>query len=454
MSVVADIKDIGPCRKEVSIRVPEAAVEAELSRVVQAFRSQARAPGFRKGKMPVTMVRQRYREDIEKEVLDRLIPRYWNQARAEKDIDPLLAPEVREVDFEPDSKLAFVATVEVRPPIELGNLADFDLPDPDVEVSETEIAEALERLRRDAGEWVEVDRAAGDGDLVEASVVEAGHVHDDQEDDHSHEVAFEIGDERVWTELSEAARGLAAGAHQSFERPGTEGSAARRFEIDVSAVKERRLAELDDALAAKVGDFSTLGELRAKLGESIAGARRSERRQQRERALLDQLRERHHFPLPERVVEAEIEDLLREYAGELSARGVDVAKAELDWQRMAEQVRPQAVQRVEARLLLDAVAAKLGVTVPSEEIEATLAAIARSEKTSTVAVRQSMDRSGRLEVLRMQLRRRRALQRLLGEPPPDAPSDPIDSMKPFRSGDPSGTNDPDDAHASSDPEEE
>ena len=193
--------------------------------------------------------------------------------------------------------------------------------------------------------------------------------------------------------------------------------------MDVRAVKERKLAELDDELAARLGDFSSVDELRAKVSESISASKRSERSQERERAVLDQLRERHHFPLPQGVVDAEIEGLLREYANELAARGVDPSKVELDWQAMAEQVRPQATQRVEARLLLDAIAESRQVTVPSEEFEATLAAVARSQKTSTVALRQSMDQSGQLDLLRMQLRRRRTLQELMGEVPEEGLSE-------------------------------
>ena len=422
MSVVAEIKEIGPCRKQLSIQVPEAALEAELERVVDSFRRQAKAPGFRKGKMPATLVRQRFREDIEKEVLDRLIPRYWNQARAETDLDPLMAPEVQDVDFEPDGRLSFVATVEVRPAIELGDLESFDLPDPSTEAGEEEIEEALERLRRDAGTWFEVDRPAADGDLVEGHVMAQDHVHDDQTDDHSHDVAFEVGDERVWTELSAAARDLSAGDETSFERSTAEAEGeSKHFDLKVAVVKERELPDLDDELAGRLGDVETVDMLREKVNESIVASKRGNRLRERERALLDQLRERHHFPLPEGVVAKEIEGLLGEYANGLASRGVDVEVADVDWQELGEQVRPQAIQRVEARLILDAIAEARGIEVSSERLEATLASLARAQKTSTVALRQSMDQSGQLERLGMQLRRHKTLAMLLGEEP-DSPA--------------------------------
>ncbi|MDX1644737.1 MAG: hypothetical protein R3244_10305, partial [Thermoanaerobaculia bacterium] len=147
----------------------------------------------------------------------------------------------------------------------------------------------------------------------------------------------------------------------------------------------------------------------------IEGSKRRDRRRERETAVLDQLRERHHFPLPEGVIEREIEGLLREYAEGLQARGVDVQNADIDWTELGAQVRPQAIKRVEARLILDAIARKRDIAVSSEELEETLANLARREQTSTVALRQAMSESGQLERLRMQLRRQKTLERLLGE---------------------------------------
>jgi trigger factor len=115
------------------------------------------------------------------------------------------------------------------------------------------------------------------------------------------------------------------------------------------------------------------------------------------------------------VVEHEIEGMLREYAQSLVSSGVDVERADLDWQAVAEQIRPQAERRVQARLLLDAAAEKLGVEVGEDEFERTLAVIAKAQRRSTVAIRQELDRSGRLAGLRQQMAREKALTHLLGE---------------------------------------
>jgi trigger factor len=135
---------------------------------------------------------------------------------------------------------------------------------------------------------------------------------------------------------------------------------------------------------------------------------------------LDQLSERHPVELPTGVVDQEIEGMLREYAQSLASSGVDVESAEMDWQAMADQVRPQARRRVHARLLLDAVAKHTGAQVDEDEFERTLSSIARAQKTSTTAIRQELDRTGKLAGLREQMRREKALKSLMGEKPTQA----------------------------------
>ena len=121
MSVVLSLEDVGPCRKQLRVEVPAPAVEAETERVIREYGQRVRLPGFRKGKVPVELVRRRFAKDIEQEVKERLLPRYWKQAQAESAIEPLLPPEVDEVaELEPGLPLTFTATVETRPRIELG----------------------------------------------------------------------------------------------------------------------------------------------------------------------------------------------------------------------------------------------------------------------------------------------------------------------------------------------
>ncbi len=415
MSVVVSMEEVGPCRQRLKIEVPLPAVEAEHERVVSEYGRQAKIPGFRKGKVPIQVVRKRFREDIEREVVERLVPRYWRQAEQEKQLDALDSPSVGEVEYAMGEPLRFTATVEIRPEIHVRNVKDLALPELSTAVGSDEIERAIEELRREVSEWPVAERAAGRGDLVAARVIEQG-----SEVATPDPLAFEVGDPNVWEELSVAVSGLSSGQAADFERrdppaEGQEPAAARRFRVEVTEVRERKLPELDDSFSMRIGNFPDVAALRKDVEGRIAAAKRMERRRQREQAALDQLRERHPFPLPEGVVEHEIEHLLREYAENLAGRGVDLQRAPIDWKEVAAQAKPQAERRVQARLLLDAIADSEEIRVDEHDVERTLVSIARSEGTSSGAVRQTLEQQGRLRGLIAQLRREKTLNRLTGE---------------------------------------
>ncbi|HEY6323121.1 MAG TPA: trigger factor [Thermoanaerobaculia bacterium] len=466
MSVVLSMQDVGPWRKQLTVEVPAPAVEAETQRVVREYGQRVRIPGFRRGKVPSELVRRRFAKDIEREVIDRLLPRYWRQAQAESEIEPLLPPEVDEVrDLEPGGPLTFVATVETRPKVELGNIHDFQLPDPEIEPGELDVDKALDDLRVRFGEWVPVERPAARGDLVSTQITELPEKQPDTPENQENPetaaaagaasaagadappgtvgpkvepVEFEVGDERVWEELSLAVSGLAAGQEAPFTREGgaeppapagghggqpdaaATGGAPRRFKVQVIAVKERELPALDDELAARVNpELGGLTALRELVSRRLREARIEERAEQRQRALLDQLRERHPMELPQGVVQREVEHLASDYAESLARRGVRPEQAGLDWQRIREEMRPLAERRVHARLLLDAVADAEPVVVTDEELERALAILARAQKTTTPALRKALYENGRLAPLREQLRRDKTMRHLLGESHPD-----------------------------------
>jgi len=434
MSVVVSLQDVGPCRKQLTVEVPAPAVEAEEQRVVKEYGSRARIPGFRAGKVPAKMVRQRFAEEIEREVVERLLPRYWRQAQAEASLDPLLPPEIEEVkERQPGESLTFVAVVETRPEIELRNIRDFDLPNPSTDPGEMELDDAVEDLRKRIADWKPVERAAARGDLVTAELtrVSDGHgAHGDEGESgepKSDTINVELGDERVWEELTLALSGLAPGQETTFTRrhehpPAEEGGEPTvhedTFRARVQAVQERDLPPLDDAFAAKVSpDFTALSELRDAIGLRLRHNKTEQRREQREGALVEQLRERHPLELPQGVVRREVESLVKDYAQSLAQRGIDVEHIQMDWNRIANDMLPLAERRVHSRLLLDAIAEAESIQVGEEEFERALAVLARAQNTSTPQLRRALDEDGRLATFRSQLRREKTIRHLLGEEP-------------------------------------
>jgi trigger factor len=418
VSVVSSIESVGPCRKRLHIEVPAPAVDAETLRVVREYGRKVRLPGFRAGKVPASVVQQRFKSEIEREVLDRLVPRYWKQAQAESSLEPLLPPSVEDVELKSGEPLLFVATVEVRPPIELGDIQNFDLPEAETVPTETEIDEALASLQSRVADWVDVTRPVSRGDRVAVETAEL-----DAEAEPLGKpgtVEVEVGSPQVWEELSLALTGLEPGQETEFRRQErqeeVEGEGevrVRRFRVKVLGIKERDLPPLDDALAKKLGDFADLAELRGQIAHRLQHEKEQQRRLRQEQAVLEQLRTRHPIELPQGVVEEETRGLLQEYAETLARQGVDVEKVSIDWDGLAREVRPQAERRVHARLLLDAVAEANQVEVAPEELEERLSLLARAQKRSTSSVRQALAQNGQLEGLRRQMRREKTIVSLL-----------------------------------------
>lgn len=427
MSVVIAFEEAGPWRKRLTIEVPAPAVEAETGRVVKDLGRSVQLPGFRKGKVPASLIQRRFSDEVERRVTERLIPRYWHQAEAEKSLDALTQPQVEDVKFEPGQSMTFVAVVETRPEIELKNVDDFTLPEDEVEPSDDEVVQALGDLRRQDAVWRSVERPAATGDLVLGQVFEISGDDADEPGRDPQPMRVEIGGDGVDEELSLALTGLVAGRSTPFRRRAGEGpeAADKEYRIEVSDVRERELPELHDELAVKMG-FADVAALREAVTQRLRQAKENQLRARREQALLEQLRSRHPLELPQGVVDQEVDRLLHDQAHRLSAQGVDLEKAPIDWESMATQLRPEAQKRVHDRLLLDAVAKSKEIRLDEQEFERVLAGIAREQKKSSLAVRQELDAAGRLPLLRAQMLERQTLRHLLGTDEEAAESDKSD----------------------------
>jgi len=413
MSVVISCEEVGSWRRKLTIEVPWPAVAAETGRVIQEINKSIQLKGFRKGKVPASVIRKRFPQEIEQKLAERLVPRYWHQAAAEKNLEALVPPRFEEVKIEEGSAMTFVAEVETRPEIELGDLDHFELPEGSVEVSDEDVDELLVELRRQHARWEPVERPAAAGDLVIGQAVDET----DPERSVVEPLQVELGGKGVAEELTLALTGVSAGRSTSFTRTEGQGEAAhpRQYRLEVKEVKQQQLPELDDAFALRAGGVKTVVELRAVAAGRLRERKQMELRQHRERALLQQLCERHPLDLSPGLVDHELESMMHDYAEQLRARGADLDKAQIDWEEVAEKLRPQAQRRVHERLLLDAVAAARELKVDEKEFERILTNIAFQQKKSSLAVRQELAAAGRLQPLRAELLRDQAIRHLLGD---------------------------------------
>ena len=444
MSVVVSRREVGVCRQEFEIEVPASEVDAEYLRVARDYRRRARIDGFRKGKAPLDLVRQRFAGSIGEDVSERLAPKYWQRASEEDGVHAMLPPSVAPVLAAPGQPLRFTVTVDIEPEVEIGDSRSFELPQPETEPSEAEVEELLEQVRLQRSTWVPVDRAAARGDRVRGRIHRAalpGHVpeaaaEDDQDRDQdergpaTHDIDLELGDERAWPELTDNLTGLSAGQKSDFERTETDEDVERQrsYEIEVQEVLERKLPDVDDDWASSLAAaIETVDDLRRQLGEQVQAQKTEQAGQQRTDALLDQLRERYPVTLPEAVVEREAIQMARSYANNLARQGFDLERQQLPWEQLMEEIRPQAEKRAHSSFLLDRIARDDGVEATAEDLERALEIMARARNTNRGRLRRELERDGGLEMLRVELRRDRTVQTLLAaNAPPEEPSAPAD----------------------------
>ena len=444
MSVVVSRREVGVCRQEFEIEVPASEVDAEYLRVARDYRRRARIDGFRKGKAPLDLVRQRFGDSIGEDVSERLAPKYWQRASEEDGVHAMLPPSVAPVQAAPGQPLRFTVTVDVEPEVEIGDSRSFELPQPETEPSEAEVDELLEQVRLQRSTWVPVERAAARGDRVRGRIhrsampgyapeAAAGDDQDRDQDDRgpaTHEIDLELGDERAWPELTDNLTGLSAGQKADFERTETDDDVERQrgYEIEVEEVLERKLPDVDDDWASSLAAaIETVDDLRRQLGEQVQAQKTEQAGQQRTDALLDQLRERYPVTLPEAVVEREALQMARSYANNLARQGFDLERQQLPWEQLMEEIRPQAEKRAHSSFLLDRIARDDGVEATAQDLERALEIMARARNTNRGRLRRELERDGGLEMLRVELRRDRTVQTLLAaNAPPEEPSAPAD----------------------------
>ncbi len=444
MTVVVSKRDVGVCRQEFEIEVPASEVDAEYLRVARDYRRRARIDGFRKGKAPLDLVRQRFAGAIGEDVSERLAPKYWQRASEEDGVHAMLPPSVAPVQAAPGQPFRFTVTVDVEPEVEIGNSRSFELPQPETEPSEAEVDELLEQVRLQRSTWVPVERAAARGDRVRGRIHRSAMpgyapeaaAEDDQDRDQddrgpaTHEIDLELGDERAWPELTDNLTGLSAGQRADFERTETDEDVERQrgYEIEVEEVLERKLPDVDDAWASSLAaTIETVDDLRRQLGEQVRAQKTEQAGQQRTDALLDQLRERYPVTLPEAVVEREALQMARSYANNLARQGFDLERQQLPWEQLMEEIRPQAEKRAHSSFLLDRIARDDGVEATAQDLERALEIMARARNTNRGRLRRELERDGGLEMLRVELRRDRTVQALLAaNAPPEEPRAPAD----------------------------
>ncbi len=357
-------------------------VERERQSIVRSIRGRAKLPGFRDGKAPESMIRARFAEDIDADLKEHLSQLVWEEVmEAEKELQPLTMPQVREVKFADDGSFQFVAELEVRPNYELPDLSTATLPEVSLDLTDGEIDTEIETLREQQAVWEPVeDQEAVDGMLIEADLV--GVMEDsDEEPYEENDARFVLGGDGLPPEINEALQGAKAGDEKvavkvfpedddNKERAGKKVT----YTVKVKALKARALPEVDDELAKTLG-LEDLAELKLRLKEALSRRKLAERRDVWRRSLLDQLSVGIDLnSLPSSLVQNAVSERVNRFAYEMAMRGAGPEDGNFDWQELSAKAEPAARRHVADNLIIEQLAMKWKTPVPEAEVEAYIAA--------------------------------------------------------------------------------
>src|SRR5690348_2864964 len=380
----------------------------------------ARLPGFRRGKVPAGVIRQRFAEEIKSEVVENLVPRFFRQESEKQGLSPVSQPRVSDLHIAEGEPLRFKASFEVLPPIELSGYQELRVEKSDTAVSDKEVEDSLAHLREQHATYAAVeDRPLADGDFAQVSF-QATPL---QEGEGGKPVEMEdamlhVGGPDTIPEFSENLRGVKPGEERTFqvnypEDFGDQRLAGKQFRytVRVKAVKQKNVPELNDDFAKEVGSFSTLEELKQKIRESLEREKQREAEHQAKDKIVEELVKRHPFEVPESLVEHQIDVRLERGLRALAAQGMRAEEMKkMDFNRLRAGQREQAEQEVKASLLLDKIAEVEKIEVTEEEIDREIEALAKQTKQTSEAVRARLTQDGALDRISSRIRNEKTLE--------------------------------------------
>jgi trigger factor len=402
------------CKREVELEIPAENVQKATEKVARDIARVARVPGFRPGKAPITLIRRRFADDIQGEVVQSLVPEYLEKALDEKKMTPVTRPEVDQVQFKEGEPLKFRAVFEVLPDFELGDYKNLQVSIDEIKIGDEQVEKTLEEMRERGASYVPVEgRPAKDGDYVLLKLIgtPAGGGEPVQADN----ILCHLGGEETLESFTENLRGANPGETKQFESRYPDDYPDQKlagktynYSVDVQGIKEKKLPELNDEFAkdaaGEQGGVTTLEELRKKIRENLDAAREQEQTSQAREKILEQLVKQHDFPVPEALIEGQMDVRLERVVRSLAAQGVDPRAVNVDWVSLRRKQRDNAINDVKAELLLDRIATAENIEATDEDVDKEFATLAERSGESVTALRARLTKQGALDRMKSKLR--------------------------------------------------
>ncbi len=409
-------------KREIVVEIPVADVARQTDTLIQKYQKMARIPGFRRGHVPASIIRQRFSEEIKTDMVEALIPRFFRQEAERLSLHPVSQPRVTDLHLHDGEPLRFKAAFEVLPEIKLEGYKELRADKPEIAVSEADVEQALADLRERHASFNPVEgRVLADGDFAQVSLDGNPKAGDSKSGEgqpvHMDEVLVEIAGQNTMPEFTEHLRGASAGDERTFDVNYPEDTQDKRlagktfsYTVKVGSIKQKSLPELNDEFAKGLGQFQTVDDLRKAVREQIESERKHEAEHAAKDKLVQELIQRNDFEVPDSLTEQQIDIRIERGLRALAAQGLTAEQMKkMDLQRLRAGQREQAIHDVKAALLLERVAEEENIQVSDEELDRELESLARQSKQTSEAVRARLTRDGGLDRIRTRIRNEKTL---------------------------------------------
>jgi trigger factor len=419
-----ELVDVNETRRHLVVEIPTTEVESAIDRVTREYTKSARLPGFRPGKVPPTVVRQRFRAQILHDVAHDLIPRTIDEVLSAKGVEPVDTPDVKDVVVEEGKPLSFTASFDVVPPFDPGDFSEIQLRRSAVTVDDDAVQATLERLRDRAARFEPVEGGVGDGhtlviDLERQTTGADGVV---AAPDKHEKVSIDLGAPANPPGFDDKVLGMAVGETRSFtldypadyavaELAGT----SVAYTVTLTELRRRMVPALDDEFAKDLGeDLDSLDALRARVRGDLEAESRDASERQLRADLLKQLAKRLPFPVPGALVDREVDRRVEEFARRLMSQQIDPRRANIDWAAFRQGQREPAQESVASALVLDQIARRDGIEVTPADLDAEVGRYAERAGLTAAAVQARLEQEDGLGRMQVGMRREKAVNAVLG----------------------------------------
>lgn len=412
------VEEISPIEKKLSIEVEGAQVSRELERAYGTLSRQVKIPGFRPGKVPRRILEQRFKEQVEDDVVQALVQRAYVDAIREHKVEAVASPQITSPGkIAPAAPFSFEARVEVRPKVEPKDYEGLELTRAENTVSEERIDERIEAMRQRLGrlepvegrdvaqqsDWAQIDFTATiDGEAFPGSTAS--------------DITVEVTEGELVRGNVKQIEGMKVGETKEIEYTfpqdydDAQAGKTAKFSITLKGLKHQVTPEVNDELAKELGGGETLAELRTKVRGQLEKAQQTEVERKEREELFEKLVEKNPFDIPRAMVERATDAMLRGALRSLTQTGIDPRMLQLDFDKLREEMRPKAELEVKASLVLEAIAEKHAIVVTDEDQEKKIEELSAESGLSVSQVRQQLRESDAKEALAGRLREEKTIE--------------------------------------------